>query len=291
MQLVKIRENAELVMTEDEGIIYIGMLCFAVPVHELAFAVEGVSAAVNGATKGIEPFDMATEGIQYGVLQLFENDEVDTRAFKIDGTKIETAVQFVEFLANQGVMEDTKFSVVVEHLQRIFELNAHQENFTRRSEDARVIYRALCSQLEQVVEPARDEANPQNILSEKLVQLLQRLESGQLPLGPIEELLSICEASETEKYLPEVMTVGSVIGLLAFLILSKGESLCTKFMRELCESLSLSYDGAERYACQIWSAPRLSSESDGGESDEPVVEQIQSKWSLRRDLFCLTRDD
>ena len=261
--MVKTRENDEIFL-KGEDAFYMGMLCFAIPVHELAFAVEGVSAAAHKATKEIAPSDIATEGIHHGLEELFESG-IDTGDFRLNGTKIESSEQFIESMKkiDPNLMQGNNFSVIVEHLQRIFELNAHQENFIRRRKDACVIYGALCSQLEGILQPARDEANPQIILSEKLIQLLQHLESEQsdCPDRPIAVLLSNCGASKGQAHFPETMTVASVIGLLVFMIFSSAtrDNKCATLMRELCESLSLSYDEAEHYNCQIWSAPTFDS--------------------------------
>ena len=127
---------------------------------------------------------------------------------------------------------DIDFTLAVEHLQRIFELNT-QENFIKRSKDARAIYSTLSSQLEEMLEPIRDEANPQIIWSDKLIQLFERLESGQLLTDhTIEALLSKFELSELRDFLPENMTIGSITGFLLFFILADPKGTLPTVERE-----------------------------------------------------------
>ena len=133
---------------------YIQMLCFTIPVHELAFVVEAVSAPANEATTEMAPFDMAIAGIRCGVQQLFES-EVDTNAWMLGQHKIETPGQLVDCLNDRAsIMEDNKFSVNIEHMQQVFELNAHQEKFSNRMKDTRAVYSALCNQLVELLAPA-----------------------------------------------------------------------------------------------------------------------------------------
>ena len=257
-QMVKTREHAELVLNDE--FFYIGLLCFAVPVHELALAVERVSAGINGVTEERQSFGMALEGIHSGLQQLFESDLDTSAGLQIGDERVQSADQFIEMFNRDPQMFDcmhgNQFNMAVEHLQRILELNLHQPNFINRSADARLIYSALSSQLEEVLEPARDEANPQIILSEKLKPLLDRLASGcpDHDPSPMEALLGICKMDKAAKLFPERMTLGSAIGILSFFILANSDECLELFIAHLCISLCLDCDNSERYTCQVWSA-------------------------------------
>jgi len=71
-QMMKSPETQRSIVDHDNGWVYLGLLCFAIPVHELASAVEAVSAAQLGATTDLNPLDMANEIIDRGMQQLID---------------------------------------------------------------------------------------------------------------------------------------------------------------------------------------------------------------------------
>ena len=66
-QMMKSPEMQRAIVDNVDKWVYIGLMCFAIPVHELAFAVEAVSAAQLGATTEMNALDLADEIINAGM--------------------------------------------------------------------------------------------------------------------------------------------------------------------------------------------------------------------------------
>ena len=302
-QMMKTREAQRSIIDHDDGWVYLGLLCFAIPVHELASAVEAVSAAQLGATADMNPLDMANDIIDRGMPQL-----IDTPGY------VDSVNELMAEDARGGF--DNTLSANIAHLQQVFDMNAHKDNFAKRCKDTRAIYSELYTHLSKFIEPARDAENPQIIRANKFLEVFESLETGSAD-RQFENLKFLVRIQFDEDglktMLPECMTTASAIGLLAFFIftlVNADHNNATQdfeaIKHELWDSLSLDYHDTDQYECEISSAPiqtppppegtrmvvsrygqnaSVAARNQWSPDTTTCVESTPSVWSLQQNLF------
>ena len=252
-----------------------GLMCFAIPVHELAFAVEAVSGAQLGATTEMDPQEMANDIIDENMPQLLDNPAYSDSVRQLYEEQKESC---------DGILIET-----IAHLQDVFETNAHQDHFVNRTTDMRAIYSAIYGCLGEFIEPARDPINREVVKTDKLLEALKSIEESRAT--NIEKCLQLLAKSEifrnASAMLPELMTFASTVGLFTFFLIIDDGAAAEDFIAlklDLCCSLSLSYEDADRYACDVLSIPCKVSHHDSGASPSNTTsytESIPYAWSLK----------
>ena len=247
-QMMKSPEMQRAIVDNDNGWMYIGLMCFAIPVHELAFAVEAVSAAQLGAATEMNALDLADEIINAGMPTL--ND--------IPGYAGSVQELMRESKDAEGEFDNHALTAMIQHLQSVLDTNAHQVDFVKRSKDAWEIYSALYAYLCRFIEPARNEVNPETITREKLLEVCENLNSSGTGMGvdDDEKLKDFFDGklfAALKKMLPESMTVASTIGMLVLIMFASERHHLSgqfiPFIRDLCGSLSLNYESCDPYDC------------------------------------------
>ena len=262
-QMMKGPEMQRAIVDNDSGWVYIGLMCFAIRVHKLAFAVEAVSAAQLGATTEMNALDLADEIISAVMPTL---NDIPRYTGSVQQLIRESKDEF----------DNHSLTAMIQHLRSVLDTDAHQDNFMKRSKGVREIYSALCAYLCRFIEPARDEVNPESITREKLLEVYENSNSSGTDMGvdedeKLKDFFNGDIFAALKQMLPEFMIVASTFGMLALIMFANERHHLSgqfiPFIRDLCGSLSLNYESGDPYDCAIAST----SFQDLNDPDDPVT--------------------